>query len=148
MEATRIFASLVSAHTVNYTDDFVICCKDQADKAMEAIRGMMASLKLTVNDDKTHLCWIPQERFDFLGYTIGRCFYRETGRTYTGTRPSKKSIKRMVDSITEETDRGRILLNAEYVTGLNRRPRTRRLEIARSVQSCSTVFRSCRSPSL
>jgi RNA-directed DNA polymerase len=111
-----------SAHIVNYADDFVICCKGQADKAMEAMRGMMASLKLTVNDDKTHLCRIPQERFDFLGYTIGRCYNRETGRAYIGTRPSKKSIKRMVDSITEETDHRRTLLDADYVVGrLNRK---------------------------
>lgn len=48
---------------------------------------------------------IPQERFDFLGYTFGRCYSGETGRAYIGTRPSRKSIKRMVDSITEETDR-------------------------------------------
>ena len=81
--------------------------KDQADKAMDTMRSMMGSLKLTVNDDKTHLCRVPQERFDFLGYTFGRCYNRETGRAYIGTRPSKKSIKRMVDSITEETDHGR-----------------------------------------
>ena len=31
--------------------------------------------------------------------------YAYTGRAYIGTRPSKKSIKRMVESITEETDR-------------------------------------------
>lgn len=111
-----------SAYIVNYADDFVICCKGQADKAMEAMRGMMTSLKLTVNDDKTHLCRLPQERFDFLGYTLGRCYNRETGRAYIGTRPSKKSIKRMVDSITAETDHGRTLLDAEYVVGrLNRK---------------------------
>jgi RNA-directed DNA polymerase len=45
-----------------------------------------------------------------------------TGRAYIGTRPSKKSIKRMVDSITEETDRRRTLLEAEYMVGrLNRK---------------------------
>lgn len=71
-----------SAHIVNYADDFVICCKGQADKAMEAMRGMMDKLKLTVNEDKTHQCRVPQERFDFLGYTFGRCYSRETGRAY------------------------------------------------------------------
>ena len=89
---------------------------------MDAMRGMMETLKLTVNDDKTHLCQIPQERFDFLGYTLGRCYSRETGRAYIGTRPSQKSIKRMVESITRETDRCRTLLDAEFVVGrLNRK---------------------------
>lgn len=56
------------------------------------------------------------------GHTFGRCYSRVTGRAYIGTRPSKKSIKRMVDSITEETDRRRTLLDAEYVVGrLNRK---------------------------
>ncbi|MDO9109577.1 MAG: group II intron reverse transcriptase/maturase [Desulfatirhabdiaceae bacterium] len=111
-----------SAYIVNYADDFVICCKGQANKAMGAMRNMMELLKLTVNEDKTHLCRVPQERFDFLGYTFGRCYNHETGRAYIGTRPSRKSIKRMVDSITKETDRCRTLLDADYVVGrLNRK---------------------------
>ena len=82
----------------------------------------METLKLTVNDDKTHLCRIPQERFDFLGYTFGRCYSQKTGRAYTGTRSSQKSIKRMVESITQETDRRRTILDAEFVVGrLNRK---------------------------
>lgn len=111
-----------SAYIVNYADDFVICCKGRADQAMDAMRSMMEKLKLTVNDDKTHLCQLPQERFDFLGYTFGRCYSHETGRAYIGTRPSKKSIKRMVQSLTEETDRNRTLLEAnEVVRRLNRK---------------------------
>jgi RNA-directed DNA polymerase len=115
-------ARRLSAHIVNYADDFVICCKGEAGEAMNTMRAMMDKLKLTVNDDKTHLCRIPRERFDFLGYTFGRCYKRDTGRAYIGTRPSKKSIKRMVDSITEETDRRRTLLDAEVIVGrLNRK---------------------------
>jgi len=111
-----------SAQIVNYADDFVICCKGSAEQAMEAMRAMMGRLKLTVNDEKTHLCRIPQERFDFLGYTFGRCYSRQSGRAYLGTRPSKKSIGRMVQSISRETDRSRLLLDAEDVVGrLNRK---------------------------
>jgi group II intron reverse transcriptase/maturase len=118
----RGYARRWSAHIVNYADDFVICCKGRADEAMDAMRSMVEKLKLTVNDDKTHLCQIPQERFDFLGYTFGRCYSRETGRAYIGTRPSRKSIKRMVQSITEETGRNRTLLDASDVVGrLNRK---------------------------
>lgn len=113
-----------SAYIVNYADDFVICCKGRADKAMGAMRTMMEKLKLTVNDDKTHLCQLPQGRFDFLGYTFGRCYSRENGRAYIGTRPSRKSIKRIVDNISEETNSRRTLLDAEDVVGrLNRKLR-------------------------
>ena len=111
-----------SAQIVNYADDFVICCKGRAEDAMAAMRGMMEKLKLTVNDDKTHLCQLPRERFDFLGYTFGRCYSQQTGRAYIGTRPSQKSVKRMVESITQETDRSRSVLDAEFVVGrLNRK---------------------------
>lgn len=111
-----------SAHIVNYADDFVICCKGRAHEAMAAMRGMMEALKLTVNNDKTHVCQIPQERFDFLGYTFGRCYSRETGRAYIGTRPSRKSIQRLMASITEETGRRRNQLPADYVVErLNRK---------------------------
>lgn len=111
-----------SAHIVNYADDFVICCKGHAEEAMAAMRKMMETLRLTVNDDKTHLCELPRERFDFLGYTFERCYSHKTGGAYLGTRPSKKSIKRMVDSISEETSRRRTCLEAETVVGrLNRK---------------------------
>ena len=116
------YARRWSAHIVNYADDFVICCKGRAEDAMAAMQGMMEKLKLTVNDDKTHLCCLPQERFDFLGYTFGRCYNHETGRAYIGTRPSKKSVQRMIASVTEETDRRRTLLEAAFVVGrLNRK---------------------------
>lgn len=111
-----------SAHIINYADDYVICCKGHADEVMNAMREMMGKLKLTVNEDKTHLCRLPQEQFDFLGYTFGRCYSPQTGRAYIGTRPSRKSIKRMVDSLSEETDRRRVVLDAEYVVKrLNRK---------------------------
>ncbi len=44
------------------------------------MRAMMQKLKLTVNETKTHVCRLPDESFDFLGYTIGRCYSRRTGR--------------------------------------------------------------------
>ena len=52
----------------------------------------MSKLKLTVNETKTRLCHVPEETFDFLGYTIGRCYSPRTGRAYIGTRPSAKKI--------------------------------------------------------
>lgn len=111
-----------SAHIVNYADDFVICCKRGAPEAMAAMRRLMERLKLTVNEEKTHLCEIPRERFDFLGYTFGRCYSKKDGHAYIGTRPSKKSVQRMVASISEVTDRRMGWLDAEEIVGqLNRK---------------------------
>ena len=95
----------LDAHIVNYADDFVICCRGTADEAMTAMRAMMSKLRLTVNETKTRLCRVPEETFDFLGYTIGRCYSPRTGRSYIGTRPSAKKIARLRDEIRELTDR-------------------------------------------
>ena len=46
-----------------------------------------------------------QETFDFLGYTIGRCYSPQTGRSYIGTRPSAKKVASLRDEIRELTDR-------------------------------------------
>jgi RNA-directed DNA polymerase len=111
----------LDAHIVNYADDFVICCRGTAEEASGAMRGMMARLKLTVNEDKTHLCRLPEETFDFLGYTIGRCYSPRTGRAYVGTRPSKKKVQRLFARISEMTSRRTLLQDAQVVTGqLNR----------------------------
>lgn len=91
------------ARIVNYADDFVICCRDSADKAMHAMRDMMARLKLTVNETKTHVCRVPDESFDFLGYTFGRGYAPRTGRPYIAARPSKKKIARLCRAISEQT---------------------------------------------
>ena len=57
---------------------------------MRAMRSIMKALKLTVNEQKTGICTLPEGRFDFLGYTIGRCYSPKTGKAYIGTRPSKR----------------------------------------------------------
>lgn len=93
----------LDAHIVNYADDFVICCRGTAEEAARRMRIMMQRLKLTVNEAKTRVRRLPDESFDFLGYTIGTCYSPKTGRSYIGTRPSKKRIKRLRRAISEET---------------------------------------------
>ena len=111
----------LDAHIVNYADDFVICCRDSAAEALAVMRGMMSKLKLTVNETKTHVCRMPDETFDYLGYTFGRCYSPRTGRAYIGTRPSKKRIARVCGVVSEMTGRDQTLLDAQtLVEKLNR----------------------------
>ena len=95
----------LDAHIVNYADDFVICCRGTACEAMTVMRGMMSKLRLTVNETKTRLCRVPEETFDFLGYTIGRCWSPKTGKPYIGTKPSAKTIDRLKREISDQTSR-------------------------------------------
>jgi group II intron reverse transcriptase/maturase len=103
----------LDAHIVNYADDFVICCRDRAEEAMSGMRGIMEKLKLTVNEQKTRLCRVPDESFDFLGYTIGRCYSPTTGKSYIGTCPSKRKVISLCREISEMTSRRWTLLPVE-----------------------------------
>ena len=96
-------ARRLKAQIVNYADDFVICCQGTADEAMPVMRTMMKQLKLTVNEHKTRCCQVPEESFDFLGYTIGRLYSPRTGNAYLGVRPSKKRVQRVCKAISEIT---------------------------------------------
>jgi RNA-directed DNA polymerase len=93
------------ARIVSYADDFVICCRGSAAEALVAMRDMMQRLKLTVNEHKTRLCRVPNESFDFLGYTLGRCWSFHTGRAYLGARPSRTAVERLCRTISEQTSR-------------------------------------------
>ena len=85
---------------VTYADDLVILCRrGKAEEVLQRMREIMARLKLTVNEEKTRICKVPESEFDFLGYTFGRMYKRTTGQVYVGVRPSKKSIRRMVQKI-------------------------------------------------
>jgi RNA-directed DNA polymerase len=96
-------ARRLQAEVVNYADDFVILCREsRGEEAMATMRRLMSKLGLTVNERKTRLVKLPEERFDFLGYTVGR-FYGYRGRPYWGTAPSMKSIKRLRERIHDET---------------------------------------------
>jgi RNA-directed DNA polymerase len=102
------------AYIVNYADDLVICCRDKAADALVTMRDMMTRLKLTVNEKKTRVCKLPEEKFDFLGYTFGRC-YSAKGRAYLGSCPSKKRVQRICEAISQETGRNKTLLAQETV---------------------------------
>jgi|SRR5436190_2296425 len=121
---TLEYEQTLQARIVNYADDFVICCRGTAEQAMSAMRRMMERIKLTVNETKTKRCSVPEQTFDFLGYTFGRCYSPKTGRAYIGTRPSQKKVLKLCESISEKTDRkGTGQDTGRLVASLNRKLR-------------------------
>jgi len=95
----------LQAYIVNYADDFVICSRGHALEAMAAMRSMMEKLKLTVNEKKTRRCQLPEDTFTFLGYTFGRQYSRQTGKSYVGPKPAAKKVQKLCKEISEMTDR-------------------------------------------
>jgi hypothetical protein len=111
----------LGANIVNYADDFVICCRGRAEEALATMQVMMKKLKLTVNETKTRVSKLPEEKFDFPGYTFGRCYSTKTGRAYPGTVPAKKRVIRICPAIGKETGHDRTQLDHHVVvTKLNR----------------------------
>jgi group II intron reverse transcriptase/maturase len=95
----------LGSRIVTYADDLVILCKHgKADEALQRMREIMGKLKLTVNEEKTRICKVPEGTFDFLGYSFGRRYSPRTGKPQIALWPSKKSIKRMVEKVHELTD--------------------------------------------
>ncbi len=96
----------LGSRIVTYADDLVILCRrGKAAEALRRLREIMGKLKLTVNEEKTRICKVPEGEFDFLGHTFGRMYSARTGKAYLGYRPSKKSIKRMVENVHALTAR-------------------------------------------
>src|SRR5258708_33864722 len=66
---------------VTYADDLVILCRTgKAEEALHRLREIMGKLKLTVNEEKTRICRVPEGQFDFLGYTFGQWYSAITGQ--------------------------------------------------------------------
>jgi RNA-directed DNA polymerase len=105
----------LGAYIVNYADDLVICCRGRAEEALAKMQAMMTKLRLTVNETKTRVAKLPEEKFDFLGYTFGRCYSTKTGRAYLGTVPAKSRVVRICDAISEDTGHDRTQLDPEIV---------------------------------
>jgi RNA-directed DNA polymerase len=87
------------AHVINYADDFVILSRGHAAEALAWADRVMTRLGLSLNRTKSCLRDARQERFDFLGYSFGPHGFRQTGRWFTGTSPSKKSVQRLKDKV-------------------------------------------------
>jgi len=117
-----LLANLYLRRFVIYADDLVILCKrGKAEEALLRLREIMGKLKLTVNEEKTGICTVPEERFDFLGFTFGRMYSMRTGQARLGYRPSKRSIQHMVRKIHELTAEAKVWQETTTLVGkLNR----------------------------
>jgi hypothetical protein len=67
----------------------VICCRGSAEDALTAMRGMMTKLKLTVNETKTRVAKLPEEKFE---PDAGNLHVRFDERAREGADPFMKSL--------------------------------------------------------
>jgi len=99
----RGHALRLHAEVVSYADDFVILCREgTGEEAMATMLRLMSKLGLTFNEKKTRRVKLPEDRFDFLGYIVGK-FHGYQSRPCWGTAQSMKSIKRLRERVHDET---------------------------------------------
>jgi RNA-directed DNA polymerase len=89
------------ARIINYADDFVILSRGHAAEALVWSDEVMTRLGLRLNPVKTCIRDARRERFDFLGYSFGPHCFKQEGRWFPGASPSKKSVQRLKDKVTE-----------------------------------------------
>jgi group II intron reverse transcriptase/maturase len=105
---------------VNYADDLVICCRKNAEKALNNMREIMEKLSLTVNEEKTKVVRMPGGKFNFLGYETRKLYSWNKHKKYIGVRPSQKAIKNLREKIHALTAANMGLKGAsDVVKGLN-----------------------------
>lgn len=93
-----------------YADDFVIQSRSVYDvkKAMEAVAGILRTLRLKLHPKKTrvvNLSW-GKEGFEFLGHHLRKMpSYRFAGKWFLNRWPSQKSMKRLREKVREIINR-------------------------------------------
>jgi group II intron reverse transcriptase/maturase len=93
-----------------YADDFVIVCRtrEDAEKALEAVKWVMARLKLTLHPTKTRIVDMGKEGFDFLGFHFHKLKSKKSGKKLPYIWPSQKSMKAVRAKIRQITARKRL----------------------------------------
>jgi group II intron reverse transcriptase/maturase len=102
-------------HLTRYADDWVVSCRSrkEAEKVMIDARRVLATLGVTLNEQKTRIVHI-SHGFEFLGYKIKRGTRRlrlpehrvksvQNGQVYAY--PREKSIRSFIDQIRSRTKR-------------------------------------------
>jgi RNA-directed DNA polymerase len=78
----------------------VILSRGRAVQALQWTRGAMAAIKLNLNETKTCIRNARQERFQFLGYSLGPERYRKDGHWYLAAQPSNRATGQLKESVT------------------------------------------------
>jgi RNA-directed DNA polymerase len=93
-----------------YADDFVIVCRTRQDaaRALEAIKWVMTRLKLTLHPTKTRIVDMGEEGFDFLGFHFHKLKSKKTGKLLPYIWPSQKAVKAVREKIRQITARKRL----------------------------------------
>lgn len=109
-------ANRYHAELVRYADDLVICCRRGTASATAMLKAVLGRLDLELNETKTRTVDAQTESFDFLGFSFVLRQSRRSGKWYPHVEPSKRSVKRIKDRVTELTARRRTPVPLDRLT--------------------------------
>ncbi len=98
-------AKRYKARLVRYADDMVILCTGDTAKAYAVLQSILAKLGLKLNEEKTQIRDSRQERFDFLGFSVGVVKAKQSGKFFPLVEPSDKSMNAIKQKIKHYTRR-------------------------------------------
>ncbi len=108
---------------IRFADDFVLMVSGDrchAEALREEVTAVLAPMGLRLAPEKTRVVHI-DEGFDFLGHHIRRQRKRGTSKHYVYTKPSKKAIRSIMETVKEKTYRStRHMELDELLRSLNR----------------------------
>jgi len=85
------------------------------------MRAMRSKLKLTVNENKTRVGYLPEEKFDFLDTPFGRLLLDEEGPGLSRQPYLEERVQRICRAISDETGRDKVWQDSKTVVDrLNR----------------------------
>ena len=84
----------------------ILCRRGNAEAALHHLRKIMGKLKLTVNEEKTRICKVPEGEFDFLGFTFGRMYSPRTGQARKASGACRRAILQMSACTVRKTAPG------------------------------------------
>jgi RNA-directed DNA polymerase len=113
----RFKSDPVRFRLVRYADDFVVLCRKGTDPSMAVVRRVLERLGLALNENKTRVVNAENEGFAFLGFELRMRRSERTGNTYPHVQPSRKSLQKIKDRVTELTQRKRTLLPLPTLIG-------------------------------
>jgi len=97
----------LGARIVRYADDMVVLCRRGSEQPMAVLRQILTRMGLTLNEAKTQVVDAYHGKFAFLGFEIWMGKSDKTRKQYPHVQPSKKSLRKIKDRITEMTARTR-----------------------------------------
>jgi group II intron reverse transcriptase/maturase len=105
---------------VRYADDYILMAKILKPEAIEYLKGMLARMKLTLNEEKTRFVDAKAESFNILGFTFEYVPSQyDRNKKYLRIIPSAKALGKVRDSIRDYMVKHRHLGPALFVKGLN-----------------------------